>query len=240
MWGGNGAVPGATAAAAPSGTWPGNRWGHGRPHPMQHRWIFVPKWEILQVLKKERLVSRNGSNSRDSRNSGDSRYSRATKHQEAPRYQSLMYLSHTPWDAPAVTSPLTGTWRGGCLGGTEHLMHPGTFLQEFLQLWVLRLGWLRPVALVTAMSELRGTTPTTPALDSVAPSQPRCRSRRQPRAGLSTLAFPEQMAPAWGRRRGLSASFLSCKHSVTPPAAPAPAGTCRWGQRWRYILQRFS
>lgn len=51
MWGGNGVAPGA---ATLWGTWPGDGWGHRWPHPVQHGWVFVPKWEILQDLKKGR------------------------------------------------------------------------------------------------------------------------------------------------------------------------------------------
>lgn len=116
--------------------------------------------------------------------------------------------SYTPWDVPAA--PSAGTWRGSCpcWGHIEHLMHPGTRLAG------------APAALGAETcgsrdnDELHGAAPALPA-----PS----RSHGQPGAGPSRQILPEQMAPAWGARRRLSASMLSCRHSGTPTAAPAPA-----------------
>lgn len=128
--------------------------------------------------------------------------------------------------------PIPGLVPGGVPGGTGLLVHPGTSL-----LRVLQPRRLSPMALVPALSSvtqlpahLRWIRPPPPSPATAAVGSP---GRAVP------AAFPEQMAAAWGGRRRLSASFLSCTHSVIPGGSGS-GGRCRWGQRWPYILHGFS
>lgn len=130
--------------------------------------------------------------------------------------------------------PAPGLVLGGVPGGTDHLVHPKALLAPCAPAPQRRLS---PMALVTALSSvtqlpahLRWIRPPPPSPAPAAVGSP---GRPVP------AAFPEQMAAAWGERRRLSASFLSCTHSVIPGGSGS-GGRCRWGQRWPYISHGFS
>lgn len=193
-------------------------------------WVpeLLPLCQGSEFLSSEEKLVNGDRSGRDIRDGKDSRDSGTTKHQEAPPAQRR--LSHAPWDAPAATSPWTGSRRSS--GGKLSI--------SCIQ---------RPPCSVCSSSsaaaeadgsgnsaELGDTAPSPPALDPASPSQPGNRGRGLPGQPVSA-AFPEQMAAAWGGRRRLSASFLSCTHSVI---AGSSGGRCRWGQLWPYISHGFS
>lgn len=125
-------------------------------------------------------------------------------------------LSHVSWDAPAAP--------GLVLGGV-----PGEMGTPCMQgaLPAPSAPAPGPLALGAALGS--GTAPGPPALDPAVGSPGRA----------VPAAFPEQMAAAWGGWRRLSASSLSCTHSVIPGGSGS-GGRCRWGQRWPNILHGFS